>query len=50
MMVFNEKAEYVYKPGMYAIKGVEVDSFQGKKQFKSSLIFIARYLKNHKLN
>ncbi len=32
------------------MKGVEVDEYQGNKQFKASLIFIARQLKNHDMN
>lgn len=36
--------------GMYALKGVEVDEFQGNKQFKASMIFMARHLKNHPMN
>ena len=48
--MFNDKAEVNYVPGMYALKGVEVDEFQGNKQFKGSLIFVARFLKNHAMN
>lgn len=35
---------------MYAMKGVEVDEYQGNKQFKASLVFLARQLKNHQMN
>lgn len=35
---------------MYALKGVEVDEYLGKKQFKGSLTFLARNLKSHALN
>lgn len=35
---------------MYALKGVEIDQFQNNKNFKGSLIFIARNLKDHPLN
>jgi hypothetical protein len=35
---------------MYALKGVEVDEFQGNKQFKGSISFFARYLKGHAMN
>lgn len=50
LTVLNEKAEVTYQPGMYALKGIEIDEFQGNKQYKSSLIFLARYLHNHPLN
>ena len=35
---------------MYALKGVEVDEFQGNKQYKGSMLFIARSLPNHPLS
>lgn len=50
LTIFNEKAEINYPSGMYALKGVEVDEFQGNKQFKGSLIFVGRFLKNHPMN
>lgn len=35
---------------MYALKGVEVDEFQGKKQFKAGFSFFPRFLKGHIMN
>ena len=35
---------------MYALKGVEVDQFQGNKQYKGSMTFVARILPNHPLS
>jgi hypothetical protein len=50
MTVFNDNAEMEYIDGMYALKGVEVDEFQGNKQFKSSFSFYPRFLKAHAMN
>ena len=50
LTLMNEKAEAEYIDGMYALKGVEVDDYNGKKQFKGSLSFLAKYLKNDPMN
>ena len=50
LTLFNDKACLDYPEGMYALRGIEVDEFQNNKQYKASLMFIARSLPRHPLS
>ena len=48
LTLFNERAMEKYEKGLYALRGIEVDEYDGNKQFKSSFNFMPRLLENHR--
>ena len=48
LTLFNERAMEKYEKGVYALRGIEVDEYNGNKQFKPSFNFMPRLLKNHR--
>ena len=47
--MFGDNCNIEFQTGVYALRGVEVDEFQGVKQYKASFTFFARPIKDHYL-